>query len=176
MTFDLKQAIQLLEKTPALLTALLNDLPEPLVRSNEGSGTWSPFDVIGHLIHGENTDWIPRTKIILEYGEGRTFDPFDREAMLASSKGKSLRSLLQEFNDLRRQNLTNLKSLNLTSEDLARKGTHPALGTVTLEQHLASWVVHDLDHINQILRTIAKYQRENVGPWKEYLSILTERS
>ncbi|MCI0415610.1 DinB family protein [bacterium] len=176
MTFDLNQAIKLLEKTPAILIALCDDLPEPLIRSNEGPGTWSPFDVIGHLIHGEKTDWIPRTKIILEHGESRPFDPFDREAMFVSSEGKSVQALLQEFDHLRRQNLTDLQMLKLAFGDLARTGTHPALGKVTLEQHLASWVVHDLDHINQIFRTIAKHQRENVGPWKPYLSILTERS
>jgi hypothetical protein len=176
LSVDVFQASDLLQRTPVVLTAVLYDLPERLLTSNEGDGTWSPFDVLGHLIHGEKTDWIPRTRMILEHGESRPFDPFDREAMFQSSKGKSIDSLLKEFSDLRKENLLKLQEMNLTSEDLGRKGTHPALGTVTLGQLLATWVVHDLDHTAQILRVISKQHDSLVGPWKEYLRILSNRT
>ena len=175
MKLNLNDTIKLLGRTQTILSVIFMDLPESLLRCNEGTGTWSPYDVLGHLVHGEKTDWIPRVKIILEHGENRAFDPFDREAMLASNEGKSVQSLLDEFTQLRRENLRTLQMLNLTSEDLARRGTHPALGTVTLDQHLATWVVHDLDHVSQILRVIAKQHVQTVGPWKEYLSILMDR-
>jgi hypothetical protein len=171
----LQNLTRILAGTPPLLTALLKDLPDDLLFANEGSGTWRPFDVIGHLIHGEKTDWIPRTRIILEHGEARPFDPFDREAMLQVSKGKSIVLLLAEFAELRQESLRDLEALRLTEADLNRTGRHPALGVVTVGQHLSSWGVHDLDHTVQILRTIAK-STGNVGPWKEYLSVLSDRT
>src|SRR5437764_2494365 len=152
--FNLKDAVAVLERTPASLTALLSGLPETWIRSTEGEGKWSPYDVIGHLIHGERTDWIPRARQILA-GETRPFQPFDRTAQLTESRGKDLTELLATFSELRKQNLFILAGMKLTDNDLARKGVHPELGTVTLAQLLATWVVHDLDHIAQIARTMA---------------------
>jgi hypothetical protein len=172
--FDLREAVAILERTPVVVSTLLGGLPEALVRATEGPGTWSPFDVVGHLIHGEKTDWIPRARHILaELSE--PFEPFDREAQFAASAGRSLAELLDEFAALRRQSLETLAELGLGDGDLARVGLHPALGVVTLGQLLATWVVHDLDHIGQIARTIAKYYSANVGPWSAYLSILRDR-
>lgn len=175
MLFSLTHAQEILSRTPATLKTLLRDLPEPWLNSNEGGDTWSPFDVLGHLIHGEKTDWIPRVKIILEHGESRPFDPFDRFAQFEASKGKTLADLLEAFASLRQQNLATLAHLQLTEEQLALTGTHPAFGKVTLAQLLATWVVHDLDHIGQIARVLAKQYTTEVGPWIEYLSILRDR-
>jgi hypothetical protein len=173
-TFSLPDAIAILERTPASLEALLNGLPDTWTRATEGEGTWSPYDVIGHLIHGERTDWIPRARHILA-GEERPFDPFDRMAQFQESQAPDLVALLSTFSDLRRQNLAALVGLNLTAADFERKGTHPELGEVTLGQLLATWVVHDLDHIAQIARTMAKAYSKAVGPWSAYLSILRDR-
>ncbi|MGH7598035.1 MAG: DinB family protein [bacterium] len=172
MLFSLQHAIEILSRTPATLTSLLAGLSEPWIKNNEGSETWSPYDVVDHLIHGERTDWMPRLKIILELGESRPFDPFDRFAQFEASQGKSLSELLETFATLRRQNLATLKQLNLTEEHFKLKGTHPDFGPVTLEQLLATWVVHDLDHISQIARVMAKQYLDEVGPWMSYLSIL----
>ncbi len=172
MLFSLQHAIEILSRTPATLTSLLAGLSEPWIKNNEGSETWSPYDVVDHLIHGERTDWIPRLKIILELGESRPFDPFNRFAQFEASKGKSLNELLETFATLRRQNLATLKQLNLTEEHFKLKGTHPDFGPVTLGQLLATWVVHDLDHISQIARVMAKQYLDEVGPWMSYLSIL----
>lgn len=172
--FDLLEAIAILERTPASLGALLSGLPDRWVTATEGPGTWSPYDVIGHLIHGERADWIPRARHILA-GERRPFDPFDREAQFTESQGKSLAELLATFADLRRENLAILRAMNLTPADLDRTGQHPAFGEVTLGQLLATWVVHDLDHVVQIARTMAKGYREAVGPWTAYLSVLHDR-
>jgi len=174
MEFKLEQAIEVLERTPATLNSLLRDLSEQWLVQNEGPDTWSPYDVIGHLIHGEETDWIPRAKMILEHGETRAFEPFDRVAMFEESKGKSIVELLDTFAQLRAANLRELQSMNLTSELLDKRGRHPELGVVTLRQLLSTWVVHDLGHIRQIVRVMAKQYREAVGPWKAYLSILEE--
>jgi hypothetical protein len=174
MEFELAPAIEILRRTPITLNSLLRDLPEPWLVQNEGPNTWSPYDVIGHLIHGEETDWIPRAKIILEYGESRAFEPFDRVAMFEASKGKSIDELLDTFAGLRGKNLCKLESLNLTSELLDQRGRHPELGVVTLRQLLSTWVVHDLGHIRQIARVMSKQYRDAVGPWKAYLSILGE--
>jgi uncharacterized damage-inducible protein DinB len=172
MDFELDQIKEILQRTPATLNSLLGELSEEWVLKNEGPNTWSPFDIVGHLIHGEETDWIPRARIILEQGEERAFEPFDRFAMFEKSKGKSLSELLKEFEQLRASNLAELESMNLTSQLLAKNGKHPELGVVTLSQLLATWAVHDLNHIGQIVRVMAKQYGEAVGPWKAYLSIL----
>ena len=172
--FNLKDAVAVLERTPASLSALLDGLPEIWVTATEGEGTWSPNDVIGHLIHGERTDWIPRARHILA-GETRPFESFDRLAQFTESQGKSLGQLLEIFADLRRENVAALVGMNLTETDLERKGLHPELGSVTLGELLATWVAHDLDHIGQIARTMAKVYKDATGPWSAYLSILHDR-
>lgn len=172
MEFQLDQAKDILRRTPATLNALLTDLPNNWVLSNEGPETWSPYDVVGHLIEGEETDWIPRARIILEQGEARPFDKFDRIAMFEKSKGKSLLELLAEFEKLRGESLRQLDEMKLTPELLQKQGTHPALGVVTLSQLLSAWVVHDLGHIRQIVRVMAKQYRDAIGPWTEYLTIV----
>ncbi|MBM3768370.1 MAG: DinB family protein [Acidobacteria bacterium] len=165
----------LLVRTPAVLRALLEGLPDAAWHANEGPGTWSPFDVIGHLIHGEHADWIPRARRILDHGESLDFDPFDREAQFRESEGKTPSELLVAFANAREESLTALRAMKLTDADLARTGTHPAFGRVTLGQLLATWVTHDLDHIAQVARVLAKRNAEAVGPWSEYLSILRDR-
>jgi len=172
MRFNLDHATDILSRTPATLKSMLGDLPAEWVSGNEGAQTWSPFDVLGHLIHGERTDWIPRAKLILQSGESKAFEPFDRFAQFKASEGKSLEELLGEFAELRSSNIRALNELNITAEDLAKRGQHPELGLVTLEELLATWVVHDLDHIAQITRTMAKQYKETVGPWVAYLSVL----
>ena len=171
---DLDYAVAILERTPASLKALLAGLPETWVSTTEGDGTWSPYDVIGHLIHGERTDWLPRIRHILASETG-PFEPFDRTAQFTESQGKSLGELLAIFADLRRENVAALLGMKLTGGDLGRKGLHPELGEVMLGQLLATWVVHDLDHVAQIARTMAKAYREATGPWSVYLSILRDR-
>ncbi len=172
--FSLDNAVAILERTPASLAALLSGLPETWVRATEGEGTWSPYDVIGHLIHGERADWIPRARHILA-GKTEPFEPFDRMAQFTESQGKSLGELLATFADLRRENVAALLGMNLTDDDLRRRGLHPELGDVTLGQLLATWVVHDLDHVSQVARTMAKVYTEATGPWSRYLSILRDR-
>ena len=174
MEFKLEQAVEVLQRTPATLNSLLRGLSEQWLAQNEGPETWSPYDVIGHLIHGDKTDWIPRAKIILEHGEARAFEPFDRVAMFEESKGKSIVELLDTFAQLRAEKLRELQSMNLTSDLLDKRGRHPELGVVTLRQLLSTWVVHDLGHIRQVVRVMSKHYREAVGPWKAYLSILEE--
>lgn len=170
MKQNLSETVALLERTPAALDALLRGLPVTWTQRNEGEGTWSAFDVVGHLIHGERTDWIPRTKRILESGETREFDAFEREGF--KGEGESLGALLDEFARLRSENLSELRALNLKPEDLERRGTHPALGVVTLSQLLATWATHDLTHLHQISRVLAHQYREAVGPWRAYLGVL----
>lgn len=172
MQHNLQDTISLLTRTPAALNALLRDLPETWTLGNEGENTWSPFDIIGHLIHGERTDWMPRARMILQFGESRTFEPFDRWAQAQESQGKSLGQLLDEFAGLRSENLQGLRALNLRQEDLERRGRHPALGVVTLSQLLATWAAHDLTHLHQISRVMAHQYRETVGPWSRYLGVL----
>src|SRR5215831_2997989 len=173
--FNFRDAVSVLERTPATLGALLNGLPDPWISATEGEDTWSPCDVIGHLIHGERTDWIPRARHILT-GETAPFPVFDRTAQFTESKGKALAELLAIFADLRRRNLATLVGMNLTSDDFERQGLHPELGQVTLGQLLATWVVHDLDHVAQIARTLAKCYGGAVGAWSAYLSILRDRT
>ena len=174
MQFELQDAIEILSRTPATLNSMLRDISEPWLAQNEGPETWSPYDIVGHLIHGEETDWIPRAKIILEHGEARAFEPFDRVAMFEKSRGKSIAELLDTFAALRKENLHELTEMNLTPTLLEKRGKHPELGVVTLKQLLASWVVHDLGHVRQVVRVMAKQYRDTVGPWRAYLSILEE--
>src|SRR4051812_39605519 len=170
--FKLDEAISLLSRTPASLDALLRGLPDTWVRRNEGGDSWSAFDIVGHLIYGEQTDWMPRARMILQHGESRAFEPFDRFAQFKLSGGKSLEELLDEFARLRKHNLAELHALNLNSEILARRGKHPALGAVTLAQLLATWMVHDLTHLHQLSRVMAHQYGEAVGPWSKYLGVL----
>ena len=172
MEHSLQQTISLLTRTPAALNALLRDLPESWTLRSEGGNTWSAFDVVGHLIHGERTDWIPRARMILQFGESQAFEPFDRWGQERESQGKSLVQLLDEFAHLRSENLAELRALNLESADLERHGRHPALGVVTLSQLLATWAVHDLTHLHQISRLMAHQYRDAVGPWSAYLGVL----
>lgn len=159
-------------RTPAVLDSLLRDLPEAWTDATEGEGTWSPYDVVGHLIHGEKTDWIPRLEIILTYGRSRPFDRFDREAQFRESNQRSLAELLDEFSNLRTENLGRLHSFELDDTKLARTGLHPDLGATTARQLLATWAAHDLAHILQISRVMAKRLRSDVGPWAAYLSVM----
>ncbi|HXE57823.1 MAG TPA: DinB family protein [Gemmatimonadales bacterium] len=175
MEFDLASSIDVLRRTPAVLRALLSGLPEPWVRGDEGPDTFSPFDVVGHLIDGEETDWIPRARIILGRGPDPRFAPYDRFRHRTRNAGRSLGSLLEEFARLRAANLELLRSWNLTPAELDLPGIHPTLGQVTLRQLLATWVVHDLGHLAQVSRVMAKQYREAVGPWVAFLPVLTDR-
>ena len=170
--FSVVEASAVLSRTPAALNAMLRGLPDIWVHRNEGNDTWSAFDIVGHLIFGERTDWMPRVRVILKHGEARAFDPFDRFAQLQESQGKSLEQLLDEFARLRRENLAALQALNLQPEDLKRRGRHPALGGVTLAELLATWAVHDLTHLHQLARVMAHQYRDAVGPWSGYLGVL----
>lgn len=172
MDFRLDQAILLLRRTPRVLDDLLRDLPDVWTMGNEGPDTWSPFDVIGHLIHAEETDWIPRARIVLSAGEAQVFEPFDRGAQFSQSRGRSLGDLLDRFARLRAANVATLEGWTLTPADLLKRGTHPALGTVTLGQLLATWTAHDLSHLAQIARVMGRQYQDAVGPWRVYLSIL----
>lgn len=172
MQFQLKQAVEILRRTPATLNALLRACPEAWTLNNEGAETWSPYDVVGHLIHGEQTDWLARVQMILDHGAERAFEPFDRFAQFEASRGKKLTDLLDQFQALRAKNVEILTNLALTESDLKRQGRHPELGLVTLEQLLATWVVHDLNHIGQIVQVMARQYAQGVGPWKAYLPIL----
>ena len=172
MDFELDKAIEILERTPKVLSEMLSGLSEEWTSQNEGENTWSVFDVVGHLIHGEHTDWIPRTKLILSNNEVKTFIPFDRFAQFQDSRGKTLTELLSTFKLLRHQNIISLKSFSISDRDLSKTGIHPEFGTVTLKQLLATWVAHDLGHIAQISRVMAKQYKEEAGPWTQYLKIL----
>ena len=172
MEFDLTQGVAVLERTPATLRVMLSGLPPAWTEANEGPDTWSAYDIIGHLIHGERTDWIARARIILEQGPNRRFEPYDRFAQYRESEGKTLATLLDEFEQLRAENLGTLRGWRLTDRELALQGEHPALGAVTLRQLLATWVAHDLGHIAQTGRVMAKQYREAVGPWRAYLPVM----
>jgi hypothetical protein len=172
MKHNLEQTISLLTRTPASLNALLRDLPETWTMRNEGEDTWTVFEVIGHLIHGERTDWMSRAKTILEFGESRKFESFDRLGQRREPQVQSLDQRLDEFARLRSENLTALRALNLQPEDLDRRGQHPVFGTVTLSQLLATWAVHDLTHLHQISRIMAHQYHDTVGPWSAYLGVL----
>jgi DinB superfamily len=175
--FSLAEAIALLTRTPAALDALLRGLPDIWIRRNEGrtneaKESWSPFAIVGHLIVGDRTDWMPRARMILEHGEERAFDSFDRFAQERESQGKSLEQLLDEFARLRKENLAALRALNLQPQELARRGKHPELGVVTLSELLATWAAHDLTHLHQLSRVMAHQYRDAVGPWSAYLGVL----
>jgi hypothetical protein len=172
MEHNLPHTVSLLARTPAALDALLRDLPETWTLHNEGENTWNVFDIVGHLIHGERTDWMPRARMILRAGEAQTFEPFDRWGHVRESQGKSLAQLLDEFARCRSANLGELRAWNLRQEDLERRGRHPALGVVTLSQLLATWAAHDLTHLHQVSRVMAHQYREAVGPWSKYLGVL----
>ncbi|MGB8655250.1 MAG: DinB family protein [Candidatus Acidiferrales bacterium] len=172
MTQNLQQTMALLARIPAVLNALLRDLPEAWTLRNEGENTWSAFDVVGHLIHGERTDWMPRARMVLQFGESQAFEPFDRLGQEREIQGRSLEQLLDDFLRLRSENLDELRALNLRQEDLELRGRHPALGTVTLSELLAAWAIHDLTHLHQISRILAHQYRDAVGPWEKYLGVL----
>jgi DinB superfamily len=172
MQYSITSAIEVLQRTPAALSALLGGLPDAWVMPNEGPDTFSPYDVVGHLIHGEKTDWVPRAKRLLEFGTGKIFDLYDRFAQYEESKGKSLQQLLDEFAVLRKENIGWLQGLGLTESDLDKKGMHPKLGEVTLRNLLATWVVHDLTHLAQVTRVMAKQYKTEMGPWPQYFRIL----
>lgn len=172
MKFSLEKSLEILERTPAVIESLLRGLSKEWIITNEGPETWSPFDIVGHLIHGEKTDWIPRMEIILSNRNGKTFEPFNMHAHFKASEGKSLEQLLDEFKSLRSQNVQDLRSKKLTEMDLIKTGIHPEFGEVTLREMLSTWAVHDLNHIAQISRVMAKQYKSEVGPWKKYLGIL----
>lgn len=174
MEFKLEQATAVLQRTPLTLNSLLHELADSWLVQNEGPETWSPYEIVGHLIHGDETDWIPRARIILEHGEERAFEPFDRFAMIEKFKHRSMSELLDTFTRIRSESLHELQQMNLTAELLEKRGKHPELGVVTLKQLLATWVVHDLGHIRQVVRVMAKQYRDAVGPWRAYLSIVAE--
>jgi hypothetical protein len=172
MPHNLNETISLLTHIPAALNVLLRDLPETFTLRNEGDNSWTVFDVVGHLIHAERTDWIPRAKTILQFGDTQPFAPFDRLGHLRESQGKSLGELLDEFARVRAENVRELRKLDLQPKDLARPGRHPALGAVTLSELLATWAAHDLTHLHQISRILAHQYRDTVGPFSEYLGVL----
>jgi hypothetical protein len=172
MQYSLERSYEILDRTPAVLQALLSGLPDDWVMPNEGPETFSPYDVVGHLIHGEKTDWTARAKMILEFGNTQTFVKWNRFAQYEESKGRSLQQLLDEFVAIRKENMVWFRSLNLTEYDLDKKGMHPVLGEVTLRNLLATWVVHDLTHLAQITRVMAKQYKEQMGPWPEFFRIL----
>ena len=173
LPFTLPEALALLARTPALLEIWLSALPDHWVLASEGGDTWSTVEIVGHLLHGERTDWLPRARLILQEGASRPFAPFDRTAMLRQFEGRSLGRLLEEFADARAQNLRELERLQLEDTDLALEGCHPQLGVVTLRQLLATWVAHDLDHVAQIARVLAQQYADEVGPWRAYLRIIS---
>lgn len=172
MDFRVDRAVEILTRTPSTLRSMLAELSEPWVMTNYGDETFSPFDVVGHLIHGERTDWMPRARIILEHGESKSFEPFDRFAMYEASQGKTISALLDTFESLRCDNLQALQDLQLKPQQLTLRGTHPELGTVTLENLLATWAVHDLNHLAQIAKAMSFQYRDAVGPWLQFASIL----
>jgi hypothetical protein len=172
MPQNLEHTISLLTRTPAVLDALLRDLPDVWTLRNEGDNTWSAFDVVGHLIHGERTDWLPRARRLLEFGETRAFEPFDRWGQIRESQGKTLGQLLDEFARVRSDNLRELRALDLKPDDLDKSGRHPALGVVTLSELLATWAAHDLTHLHQLSRIMAHQYRNAVGPWSVYLGVM----
>lgn len=174
MKYNIHTSIQILERTPVVIESLLKGISKEWSAHNEGPDTWSPYDVVGHLIHGETTDWITRMEIILGSQADKKFKPFDRFAQFEDSKGKTLPQLIAEFKRLRKKNIAILKRKKLKPADLKKTGIHPKFGTVTLEQLLSTWTVHDLSHIVQIARVMAKQYSQEVGPWKEYLPLLSK--
>ena len=174
MKFNLEESIRILKRTPSVLESYLLDYPNEWIKSNEGKNSWSPYDIVGHLIIGEKTDWLIRINIILNDTKNKSFEEFDRFAQFNTDQNKAIDDLLIEFRKLRESNLKKLISLNITNDDLARTGIHPELGTVTLQQLIATWVVHDLGHIAQISRVMAKQYKSEVGPWIDFLTVLNQ--
>jgi hypothetical protein len=174
MTFDLNACLEVLDRTPGVLERMLGGLSDEWTTANEGPDTWSPYDVVGHLIHGERTDWMARMDIILSDGPDRTFVPFDRFAQFEESRGKSLTALLAEFAAVRAANVARVRARRLTGAELDRTGTHPTFGTVTLRQLLATWTAHDFDHLVQISRVMAQQVGPHIGPWVEYIRVVRE--
>ena len=172
MKFSLERSYEILDRTPASLRSIIAGLPDEWIMNNEGPETFSPYDVLGHLIHGEKTDWRPRVIMILEHGTAKTFVPYDRFAQYEESKGKSVTQLLDEFEKLRKENMVWLRSLGLDDDDLVKQGMHPVLGQVTLRQLLATWVIHDLTHIAQVTRVMAKQYKNEMGPWIDFFRIM----
>jgi len=172
MNFRLNQSIEILEKTPFVIESYLSTLSEDWIKNNEGDNTWSPYNILGHLIFGEKTDWMIRIKTILGNSSNKLFEPFNRFAQLKDDQSKSIESMIHEFKHLRKKNIDELISLNITEKDLSCVGVHSEFGEVSLRQLLATWTVHDLGHIGQMVRVMAKQYSEEVGPWGEYLSIL----
>lgn len=172
MDHNLPNTIALLSHTPATLNSLLRDLPDAMTQANEGGDTWNPVFIVGHLISGERTDWIPRARMILHYGDTKTFEPFNMQGHLREIEGRSLPQLLDEFAHLRNNNLIELRAWKLQPSDLEKRGMHPELGSVTLGQHLSTWGAHDLTHLHQLTRTLAYQYRSAVGPWHKYLGVL----
>lgn len=174
MNFDLNKSIEILERTPGVYTSLFANSAYNLDKIDEGIGTWSGYNIIGHLIHGEKTDWIPRAEIILSNSENKTFEPYDRFAQDQLYSTQTTEELLDEFRFLRSQNLAKLKSWNLQATDLDKQGIHPDLGLVTLKQLISTWTIHDITHLNQVSRAIAKHFAQDVGPWKKYTKLLND--
>jgi hypothetical protein len=172
MSHNLDHSITLLARAPAALNALLRDLPDELALTDEGENTWSPFDIVGHLIHCERTDWLLRTKWLLQHGETQPFPPFDRNGHIRECQGKSLSQLLDEFSADRTKSLAELRAMNLRPEDLARRGLHPALGPLTLSDLLAAWAAHDLNHLHQLARVMAHQYRNSIGPFTQYMGVM----
>ncbi|GAA4272939.1 DinB family protein [Aquimarina gracilis] len=172
MVFDINKSIEILQRTPLILESLLQGISKEWVENNEGENTWSAYDIVGHLIHGEKTDWIPRAKVILSKAENKTFDPFDRFAQMNKDQERTIEELLKEFKEIRSKNIEELKSFQINETKLSKKGIHPELGEVNLKELLSTWVVHDLGHISQISRVMAKQFKSEVGPWSAYLGIL----
>lgn len=176
MNYRIEEAVQVLARTPCVLSALLDGLSDDWTSGDEGEDTFSPFEVVGHLLQGERHDWIPRARIILESGEDRPFEPFDRFAHREESRNSSMETLLSEFAAARQQSLLALEAMRLAEGDLDRRGTHPELGVVTLRQLLAAWVVHDLGHLAQVARVMGKQYTDQVGPWWQYMPVLSDRT
>jgi hypothetical protein len=174
MNFDLNKSIEILERTPEVYLALFNNSKYNLDKINEGADTWSGYNIIGHIIHGEKTDWIPRAEMILGDSKNKTFDPYDRFAQEKLYSSQTTEELLTEFKTLRNQNIEKLISWNLSEPDLDKKGIHPDLGIVTLRQLISTWTIHDIAHLNQVSRAIVKHFSEDVGPWKKYNKLLNE--
>ena len=172
MQFDLKEAIEVLKRTPGVMREMLSGLSPSWIEGNEGPDTWSPYVIVGHMIHGERADWIPRAKLILAQATDRRFTPFDRFAQFRESEGKSLDELLAELARLRSENLSTLRDWNLREAHLRLEGEHPEFGAVTLRQLLSTWAAHDLGHIAQTARVMAKQYRDEVGPWRAYLPVM----
>ena len=172
--FVMEEAVAILSRTPATLDALLHGLTPDWITCREGENTWSPFDVVAHLIHADRTNWMPRARIILEHGEAKPFEEFKRFGHVEQSQGRTLASLLEEFASVRQETIRELETMRLSDKDLDRRGGHPALGAVTLRQLFASWVVHDLDHLVQISRVLARQYSEEVGPWVAYFRIVRD--